>query len=197
MTGAAGFGRHTVIDSSQSLARFPKETAAQLFDVMLAACQAAGACIKSIEPSNCFTVPSGQDPSQHFPTLTFLFRAAGGGEARVSWEPKDYVCKSAPTLWCVSFDAHDSDETILGAGWLVGRNVSFVLEEPIYLATQGVTELSWAQRYKLEYIAAALVLGVGTAAFLLFRRKLAVRSRAHFLDVPLHPRSVHAYGPHS
>jgi len=189
---ASNFGGRAIVDSSESLARFPGPTAQRLYDVMESTCQVIAGCRRATSPSNCFIIPNGKDPSRHFPSLTFVFEAVGGGEAHVHWEPEDYLSKNAATLWCSGFDSHEADETILGAAWLVGRKVTFVLESPMHIATEGETRVSWTQRINRRYVAAALLLVIGVLLVVAACTMRTGKDAAQYHDVPFSP---HAFPP--
>ena len=103
------FGR-TIVDSGTTLVYFSpvvfKALSLQI-DTLVSLPKHNSRCWKTLDPSR-------------FPIITFEF-----GSILADWDPSAYLHVSSGNVLCYAFDAGSPGETILGASWMIGRNVVF------------------------------------------------------------------------
>ena len=109
------FGR-TIVDSGTTLAYFPPAVYKALVFQIEAAMQGV-----TKASARCWTV---SDVSR-FPIMTFEFDSV-----QVDWHPEAYMYAYSGSTMCYAFADSEQTETILGASWMVHKNVVFDLNHP-------------------------------------------------------------------
>eukprot|EP00747_Dinoflagellata_sp_TGD_P089985 gnl/TRDRNA2_/TRDRNA2_164525_c1_seq1.p1 gnl/TRDRNA2_/TRDRNA2_164525_c1~~gnl/TRDRNA2_/TRDRNA2_164525_c1_seq1.p1 ORF type:complete len:495 (+),score=39.75 gnl/TRDRNA2_/TRDRNA2_164525_c1_seq1:172-1656(+) len=88
-------------------------------------CTSHGDCGARRLSDQCWYLPELTEGLRHFPKIDVFF-----GHVRTLWEPKGYMNRKGDTSeWCYAFmDDGDGADTVLGANWMLHKDVIFDLD---------------------------------------------------------------------
>lgn len=122
------------LDSASTYTYFPKEAYKRVRRSIEDFCKRRGSCGGTTPPTSsgadgdCWRVAVGRSvPLHRFPKLTWTMK----GGIEVSWQPKAYLLRQSAGLdrYCYAFAASDAapdgSVVILGASWMVDRELTF------------------------------------------------------------------------
>eukprot|EP00931_Biecheleriopsis_adriatica_P050530 TRINITY_DN29262_c0_g1_i1.p1 TRINITY_DN29262_c0_g1~~TRINITY_DN29262_c0_g1_i1.p1 ORF type:complete len:547 (+),score=82.85 TRINITY_DN29262_c0_g1_i1:70-1710(+) len=113
------FGR-CIVDSGTTFTYFPDATYRSLKQKISSFCDANSQCGAS-SAGSCWRVQGGK---LAFPSLKFRLGGIDG-----YWHPRSYLYKKSRDLYCYGFESNGHvTETVLGATWMIHRNVIFDVE---------------------------------------------------------------------
>ncbi|CAE7357824.1 A39 [Symbiodinium pilosum] len=117
---SGGFG-HTIVDSGTTYTYLPERLYRQLKDAVKSYCESHNNCAAQGTSSTCWTVSGGSSLSS-FPHIRVVFRDG----VSANWYPSSYLYNRGGKAYCLGFESNGPvSETVLGATWMIGRNVIF------------------------------------------------------------------------